>query len=100
MLIVSQNEDKIINFEQMASLYVDTWSNEEFATEPNCFCIKAEKASDNLICMFLGYYATEERAKEVLKQIIEQYELSERLKEGRGISLGNCNNYVYKMSKE
>lgn len=73
MIIVSQDKNKIINFEQMASLFVDSWSNEEFATEPNCFCIKAEKTNDNLICMFLGEYATEERAREVLEEITERY---------------------------
>lgn len=97
MIIVSQDENKIINFEQMASLYVDSWSNEEFATEPNCFCIKAEKSSDNLICMFLGEYATEERAKEVLEEISERLENWENLKAGQ--PTGVCS-YRYIMPKE
>lgn len=73
MIIISQDKMEIFNFEKMFRLYVDDWSNEEFATEPNCFCIKAEKSSDNMICAFLGEYKTEERAKEVLKEIIEAY---------------------------
>ena len=56
MIIVSQDKMEIFNFEKMFRLYVDNWSNEEFATEPNCFCIKAEKSSDNMICAFLGEY--------------------------------------------
>ena len=48
-------------------------SNEEFETEPNCFCIKAEKSSDNMIYAFLGEYKTEERAKEVLQEIVSKY---------------------------
>ena len=73
MIIVSQDKMEIFNFEEIFRLYVDDWSNEEFATEPNCFCIKAEKSSDNMICAFLGEYKTEERAKEVLQEIISKY---------------------------
>ncbi len=73
MIIVSQDKMEIFNFEEIFRLCVDSWSNEEFATEPSCFCIKAEKSSDNMICAFLGEYKTEERAKEVLQEIIEAY---------------------------
>ena len=73
MIIVNQDRSEIVNFDETFRLYVDNWSNEEFATEPNCFCIKAEKSSDNMICAFLGEYKTEERAKEVLQEIIEAY---------------------------
>lgn len=71
MIIISQDKMEIFNFDEIFRLYVDNWSNEEFATEPNCFCIKAEKSSDNMICAFLGEYKTEERAKEVLAEITE-----------------------------
>lgn len=50
MIIESQDKMEIFNFDEIFRLYVDNWSNEEFATEPNCFCIKAEKSSDNMIC--------------------------------------------------
>lgn len=70
MIIVSQDKMEIFNFEEIFRLYVDNWSNEEFATEPNCFCIKAEKSSDNMICAYLGEYDTEERAKEILSEIV------------------------------
>ena len=73
MIIVSQDKMEMFNFEEIFRLYVDNWSNEEFATEPNCFCLKAEKSSDNMICAFLGEYKTEERAKEVLQEIISKY---------------------------
>lgn len=71
MIIVSHDKMEIFNFDEIFRLYVDNWSNEEFATEPNCFCIKAEKSSDNMICAYLGEYKTEERAKEVLQEITE-----------------------------
>ena len=73
MLIISQDKMEVYNFDEIFRLYVDNWSNEDFATEPNCFCIKAEKSSDNMICAFLGEYKTEERAKEVLQEIIKAY---------------------------
>ena len=73
MIIINQDKTEIFNFEEIFRLYVDNWSNEEFATEPNCFCIKAEKSSDNMICAFLGEYKTEERAKEVLQEIVSKY---------------------------
>ena len=73
MIIVSQDKMEIFNFNEIFRLYIDNWSNEEFATEPNCFCIKAEKSNDNMICAFLGEYKTEERAKEVLQEIIKAY---------------------------
>lgn len=80
MIIVSQDKMEIFNFDEIFRLYVDNWSNEEFATEPNCFCIKAEKSSDNMICAFLGEYKTEEKAKEVLKDFISRYEAIELCK--------------------
>lgn len=76
MIIVSQDKMEIFNFDEIFRLYVDNWSNEEFATEPNCFCIKAEKSSDNMICAFLGEYKTEERAKEILQETIDMYKFN------------------------
>ena len=96
MIIVSQDKMEIFNFDEIFRLYVDNWSNEEFATEPNCFCIKAEKSSDNMICAFLGEYKTEEKAKEVLEEITDMYC---RCNNEYG-SIGYVRNYVYKMPKE
>ena len=48
----------------------------------------------------LGEYTTEERAKEVLQAIIEQYEYCQVLQEGHGLSLSSGYNYVYSMPKE
>ena len=76
MLILSQDKLETFNLNEIFRLCIDTWSSKEFATEPDCWCIKAEKASDNMICAFLGEYKTEERAKEVLQEIIEAYKES------------------------
>lgn len=88
MIIVSQDKMEIFNFDEIFRLYVDNWSNEEFAIEPNCFCIKAEKSSDNMICAFLGEYKTEERAKEVLAEIAKKYSSYMQLTGGPAIVQG------------
>ena len=88
MIIISQDKMEIFNFDEIFRLYVDNWSNEEFATEPNCFCIKAEKSSDNMICAFLGEYKTEERAKEVLQEIAQKFLSYLKLEGGPAILQG------------
>lgn len=88
MIIVSQDKKEIFNFNEIFRLSVDNWSNEEFATEPNCFCIKAEKSSDNMIEAFLGEYETEERAKEVLREIAKEYSKYLELRGGPAVLQG------------
>lgn len=63
MLIVNQDKDKIFNFNNITNI----WIEED---------ILDETTSDFEICVdgeSLGYYATEERAKEVLQEIIKAY---------------------------
>ena len=71
MIVISQDKCEIINFDNVFRLYVEDWSNREI--ENNCFCIKAEVPSDNMMWTVLGEYETEERAKEVLQEIINAY---------------------------
>lgn len=99
MLILNQDKSEILNFNEIFRLYIDTWSSKEFVTEPDCWCIRAEKASDNMICTFLGEYATEERAKEILQEIIGKYEFSCRMKYRGSTMLGLDNYFLYKMPK-
>ena len=101
MIIISQDKMEVYNFDEIFRLYVDNWSNEDFATEPNCFCIKAEKSSDNMICAFLGEYKTEERAKEVLQEIIDKYKEYATIQNGAG-SISNVKILpkVYEMPKK
>ena len=68
MIIVSQNKMEVFNFDTILRLYVDSWSNEEFATEPNCFCIKAEKSSDNMICAFWANIKQKKEQKKYQKK--------------------------------
>lgn len=61
MVIVNQNRDEIINFEKMNNIYVSK-SGEVRA------CANMED------CVYvLGKYESEERAKEVLQEIIKAY---------------------------
>ena len=88
MIIVSQDKTDIINFDNAFRLCVCMCSSEEFTTEPHYWCIKAEKAEDNLIHIFLGEYKTEERAKKILKDIVLKYEAIELCKNKSADNLG------------
>lgn len=63
MIIVSQDKDKIINYDNVQLL----WINEHILNKTiKTFYIYADHD-------FLGEYETEERAKEVLQEIINSY---------------------------
>lgn len=98
MLILSQDKSEIFNFNEIFRLCVDNWSSKEFATEPDSWCIKAEKSSDNMICAFLGEYDTEERAKEILQEIIKCYESCNKI--DYLIKLAFLENKVYEMPEK
>lgn len=87
MIIVSQDKEKIFVLENLSKIGID----EDNAIRPFNLGDKWNE---------LGKYKTKERAKEVLKEIIEQYEYIQRLQENRGYSLSSGNNYVYEMPKE
>ena len=65
MIIVSQNKEEIINFDNMTRVYIT------FDEDDDYVCISTETV-DNLY-EDLGYYKTEARAKEVLQEIINKY---------------------------
>lgn len=68
MIIVSQDKDNVINYDNVKSLWIDDNVLDKTNTT---FHINADED-------FLGEYETEERAKEVLKEIWEFYEISKR----------------------
>lgn len=88
MIIVSQDKMGIFNFDEIFNIRVDEWENEEF-TETKCFCIRVEKSSDNMISVVVGEYKTEERAKEVLQEIIKEYSSYLQLNGGPAILQGS-----------
>lgn len=63
MIIVSQDKDNIVNFDNITSIWIDDNILDKTNTD---FEICADGES-------LGYYKTEKRAKEVLKEIIKSY---------------------------
>jgi len=104
MIIVSQDKKEVINFENILSvkLFHDDEDNEclyEIYTTVNA-------PGDNYI--LLGEYNTEERAKEVLQEIVKKYSSYLELKGGPAIMQGqmdvqpNVFNIpkVYEMPKE
>lgn len=68
MIIVSQDKEKIVNFDNLTQVYI-TQDEEETA-----YFIRYETVDS--LYDDLGKYETEERAKEVLQEIIRQYENS------------------------
>lgn len=88
MIIVSQNKREIFNFEMAKNIYVET--------EEKSYSIQID---DN----FSGKYDTEERAKEVLQEIVKTYVLTEQYKvedERTRIKLMMEGILLYEMPKE
>ena len=79
MLIVNQDRDKIVNFGNLTQVYI-TQDEEKIA----CF-IRFETVDS--LYDDLGEYKTEERAKEILKEIWEFYEMSKRYECSSNISM-------------
>ena len=95
MLIVSQEKYNILNFDTTINIGV-----EEISTLNDIVQISAQTNGNTII---LGRYKTEERAKEILKDIILRYEAIELCKnkssEDLGYTLGDYTP-VYEMPKE
>lgn len=68
MIIVSQNKEQIINLDNVTRIFI-----EDFSEDGDGFGIGADTNSAENQCWDLGYYKTEERAKEVLQEIIKAY---------------------------
>lgn len=82
MVIISQNKNRIINFDNILEIWID--SNILDKTEP-AFTINAETDST---AIKIGNYATEERAKEVLAEIVQKYSSYLQLTGGPAIMQG------------
>ena len=65
MIIVSQDKEEIINFDNMTRVYIT------FDEDDDYVCIRTETVDS--LYEDLGYYNTEARAKEVLQEIISKY---------------------------
>lgn len=67
MLILSQDKRKIINFNNVINIIMNKYAN----TCPDITCCTLKDFE-----ITLGEYATEERAKEILQEIIKAYKES------------------------
>lgn len=88
MLILSQDKDKILNFNNIIQVYVNKYANEY----PDIRCDTLNELNINL-----GDYKTEERAKEVLQEIIKAYKESVIVKID---NLQTENKVVYEMPEK
>ena len=90
MIIVSQDEESIYNFQNIKS--IDVVENEVYITDD----ILADKRTRN------GQYSTEERAKEVLQEIIKVYIESKKAQETTSMFVFSIipSNTYYEMPKE
>ena len=68
MIIVSQDKEEIINFNNVCHVYIDCAAE----SEEGRVQIELESINDSFIT--IGFYNSVERAKEVLQEIINTYE--------------------------
>ena len=66
MIIVSQDKQRIVNFDNITQIYIT------FCEEDNPYYWIRFETVDSLY-ENLGYYEAEERAEEVLEEIVEYY---------------------------
>ena len=65
MIIVSQDKEKIVNFDNLTQVYITQYEEE------TAYFIRYETVDS--LYDDLGEYKTEERAKEVLQEIVSKY---------------------------
>lgn len=65
MIIVSQRKDELVTFDRIESIWIE-------ADEEGRFTIEATADTNST----LGTYSTEERAKEVLQEIVSKYKVT------------------------
>ncbi len=92
MIIVSQDKSTILNFDNAVKVYIvrDAWEKEYY-------CIGY--STNDRTTIILATYKTEERAKEVLEEIVKKYEHA-KVCECDIIHFYAHENFIYKMPKE
>ena len=92
MIIVSQDKKRIVNFDNLTQVYIT------HCEEDNTGYFIRFETVDSLY-EDLGEYVTEERVREVLEEIVKQYEYTESIKLERA-ALRLYDNFIYRMPKE
>lgn len=77
MIIVNQNKNKIINFDNVERIDITV------SKDSLCYNVNFETAITRDL---LGNYATEERAKEILQEIVNEYKKYLVVMGGTGVS--------------
>lgn len=95
MIIVSQDKRTIVNFDNIKTIELDRDTN---FTAINIFR-ETNQVETGVCGLYIGIYATEERAKEVMEDIIDKYENIQVLKYSRG-SFTTRDNFIYRMPRE
>ena len=95
MIIVSQDKDVIVNFDKVENI----WINNPLENNKRKFQIRAESYSRNMV---IGEYKTQERAMQVLGEIIEFYEDTRQKMMLKNIYVldADAADFVYYMPKE
>ena len=83
MIIVSQDKEEIINFNNVCHVYIDRAAESEEGRVP----IELESINDSFIT--IGFYNSVERAKEVLNEIVNEYSSYLEIKGGPAILKGS-----------
>lgn len=90
MIIINQNKNVMINFNNIVCIDIEKNSFDKYV-------IEAYYNSKDEDYVWLGEYSTIEKAREILEEIIEEYE-------EEGISgIGDCivsNNRIFRMPRE
>lgn len=79
MIIISQNKRSIVNFSNIARISIMNPVEKGYK-----YSISVVTNSDEDKCWDLGYYKTEERAIEILNQIICKYDEYAKIQNGAG----------------
>ena len=90
MIIVSQEKDEILNFNNIMNIQVTNCEEDGYLISAGFIVGRDDNYRD------LGYYKTEERAKEVLQEIVKAYKET-------NYEYENCwclRNVIYEMPKE
>lgn len=96
MIIVSQDKKMIINFNLIQTVRICNKDKVGIGETHKTWTLEFEDIQGKCGCV--GYYKTEERVKEVLREIAKKYENS-MWKLGRS-SISFENEFVYEMPKE
>lgn len=97
MIIVSQDKSTILNFDNTVSVYV---IRDALSAEKGLENYNIDYSTNDEINIVIGTYATEERAKEVLEEIIENIQCKSFVEMNADGVVSEVTGGIYRMPKE